>query len=123
MSKHPRADLYLADRAKGMTYRKIAEKHGVSHQTVAQVCAKYSPNRFKPFTAEEVIYPNLRRWLNKNKVNKAEFMRRMGILPQPSGFSRMTSWMKGKTHPDKKHIDKILAVTGLTYEKLWEVEE
>ena len=68
MSRHPKTDLYLADRAEGMSLREIAQKYGVSHQAVAQVCSKYMPGRFVPYSSEQVVYPDLRRWLNENKV-------------------------------------------------------
>ena len=123
MANRERANLYLADRQKGMSLRAIAAKYGVSHQAVSQVCAKYMPGRFVPFTPEQVIYPNLRRWLNENRVSKSEFLRRMGNLPQASSSESLRSWFRGDHYPDKAHIDKILAVTGLTYEELWEVEE
>lgn len=42
MSKHPKADLYLADLAKGMCYREIAEKYGVTYQSVHATCVSVS---------------------------------------------------------------------------------
>ena len=122
MSKHPKTDLYLAEREKGLTYREIAEKYGVSKQTVAMACAQYSPGHFRPFSSRQVIYPNLRKWLNENKVGVSEFLRRMGNISTGGAYSTVRGWFSGRVYPPKQTIDKILAITGLTYEELWEVE-
>lgn len=121
-SRHPKADLYLADRAKGLTYNEIAAKYGVSRQRVAQACATYNPSHFKPYTAEEVAYPNLRQWLNENKVSRTEFARRLGNLPSPRCSYHISNWFSGKCSPTKNTIDRMIAVTGLSYEKLFEEE-
>lgn len=120
---HPRAELYLAERAKGLTHREIAEKYGVSHQAVAQACARHKPSLFKPYTAKEVVYPNLRRWLNDNKVSRNEFARRLGNAPYGANSSHLSCWLRGINYPTKLNIDRLLAVTGLTYEELWRQEE
>ena len=36
----------IDDREAGMTYKEIAEKHGVSHQYVGVVVGKYDPKHF-----------------------------------------------------------------------------
>lgn len=123
MSRHPKADLYLAERAKGLTYRQIADKYGVSHQTVAMACAQYAPGHFRPFNSKQVIYPNLRKWLNDNKVCKSEFLRRMGKVGYGESVQTLGDWFRGRSYPTKQNIDLILAVTGLTYEKLFEIEK
>lgn len=116
-----RADLYIADRNAGMTYREIAAKHGVSHQRVQQACTGKRGPKFKPYKPEECIYPNLRRWLNENEVNRSEFVRRMGFEVIGNRLPETAKWFTGKGYPTKKSIDRMLAVTGLTYEELfWE---
>lgn len=121
-NRHTKAAIYMADRERGMKYHQTAEKHGVSRQAVAQACSKYSPGHFRPFTAEEVIYPNLRRWLNENKVSRSEFIRRMGNVAATTNFTNMKKWLSGENYPINRVIDSMLEVTGLTYEELWEVE-
>ena len=121
-SRHPRSDLYIAERNKGMTHQQIADKFGVSRQTVAQACARYSPNRFRPYTEKEVVYPNLRKWLNDNKVCRSEFCRRLGIVGFGTAYPNLGGWFSGVRYPNKTNIDKILSITGLTYEELWQTE-
>lgn len=40
MSRHPKADAYRKDRELGMTFQQIADKYGVSRQTVAEATSK-----------------------------------------------------------------------------------
>lgn len=121
-SRHPKTDLYLAERAKGLTYTEIGKMFGVSYQAVARVCAQYDPSHFKPYTAEEVVYPHLRRWLNENKVSRMEFARRLGNTPRGRNLSYIGSWFRGSHYPIKTVIDRMIAVTGLSYEMLFERE-
>lgn len=120
---HPKADLYIAERDAGLTYREIAEKHGISYQAVAQTCARYSVGHFRAYTKNDVVYPNLRKWLNDNKVTKSEFIRRMGNVYSGNLMAQVGNWFSGKTCPMKQSIDKILEITGLTYEQLFATED
>lgn len=117
--KTRKADLYVADRMAGMTYAAIAKKYGVSRQAVNMACAKYTPGHFKEITNERCVYPYLRKWINENKVVTSEFIRRLGLLPVTRNYGRVYRYLSGKGYPTKPVIDKILAVTGLTYEQLF----
>lgn len=108
-------------RDQGMKYREIAEKLGVSNQYVSMVCAQYDPAHFQ-YIGESCVYPNLRNWMNENKVSRKEFLRRMGLTGNPGNYERLTSYMRGESHPRKQYIDKMLKVTGLKYEKLFYTE-
>ena len=110
--------LYMEAREAGMTYREIAEKYGVSHQCVAQSCAQ-GGSRFRAHTESDVVFPILRRWLNQNKVSRAEFVRRMGKIPNSGEITKLSKWLKGECAPSKMQIDRMLAVTGLTYEQFF----
>ena len=108
-------------REQGLTYQKIAEQFGVSKQYVAQVCGKRDPAHFA-YVSDKCIYPNLRDWMNKNKVSRMEFVRRMGLTTNAENCNNLSSYINGKTHPRKQYIDKMLKVTGLTYEEMFCVE-
>lgn len=56
-------------------------------------------------------YPVIESYIIKHNFSLREFARRCGI---PS--SSMRRMLKGDTEPSKNTIDKILAVTGLSYE-------
>lgn len=119
IKKARRADLYMADRMAGMKYAEIAKKYGVSYQCVAQTCARRGVSHFKPYTADECVYPYLRAWLNENMVSRYEFIRRLGESQHAANNARIGDHFRGKTYPRKETIDKFIAVTGLTYEKLF----
>lgn len=127
MSKHPKYDLYIADRKAGMTYTQIGQKHGVSRKSVECVLRNTGKDsdghRFRPFTEETCIYPNLRRWLNENQLSMQKFALLIGRKFASSNSSSVGLWLRGKSYPIKENIDRILQVTGLTYEELFATEE
>ena len=120
---HSRAEFYMQARKQGMTYRQIAQKYGVTPQAVAAACAIHAPGHFKPYTETEVVYPKLCKWLNDNEVSRNEFARRMGLAPYAKNCYRVSDYFRGKNYPLKETIDKMLRVTGLTYEELFSLEE
>lgn len=64
----------------------------------------------------------MRKWLNENRITKAELIRRMGIETESTVFARIGIYLRGKSYPSKQTIDKLLRVTGLSYEKFFETE-
>lgn len=115
---------YLDARDSGLTYAQIAEMFGVSKQRVAQTCGKCQPRHFQYITEKGCIYPNLRKWMNENKVSKYELVRRMGYVNSQSAASvALREHMIGRTEMKKSYIDKLLKVTGLSYEVLFYQEE
>ena len=107
----------------GMKHREIAEVFGVSRQYVADVCGKCDPAYFVPI-GDDCIYPNLRRWMNENKIPRKEFLRRMGLTSHSANIERFGNFIRGEHHPRKPYIDMMLKVTGMTYETLFaEVED
>ena len=121
---HPRADEYLELRAQGKTCREIAELYGVTTQAVSQVIAQNGTGiGFRAFNETACIYPNLRRWLNENKVSRQQLARLIGLVSYHYSANRVAGWLKGETDPPKWAIDKLLQLTGLTYEKLFHQEK
>jgi transcriptional regulator with XRE-family HTH domain len=115
----------LEDRDTGLRYADIARKHGVSRQYVSAICGRYNPSRFRFITETGCAYPNLRQWMNENKVSLFELLRRMGFEVHSANSERLRSYMTGRAEPRKPYIDKLIAVTGMPYEmlfddKLWE---
>ena len=117
-----RFELYRAEREKGLTYRQIAAKYGVSHQVIGQACGKTNPLRFRYWGEKACVYPNVRAWLNDNKVSKSELIRRMGLETCPNTMAAIGANLNGRTFPQKHKIDMLLAVTGLSYEEFFERE-
>ena len=103
----------------GLSQTEIAKIVGVSKQRVAHIIGKYCPGHFVKLTKVQNVYPNWRNWMNENRVTRREFVRRMGWKAEPSNTRLLSIWMSGKKYPQKKSIDLILKVTGLTYEQLF----
>lgn len=119
---HPKADLYRAEEEKGLSRKEIAEKYGVSRQAVHQACGKYDPGHFRKITEKGCVYPNLRNWMNENKVGYMELVRRMDFLACRNNIQAQQAWMSGRCDPRKETIDKLIAITGIPYEKLFAKE-
>ena len=117
MSRHPKADLYRAERENGLTYVEIAEKYGVSKQCVHQACGKHSPSRFR--YNNSCIYLGLRRWMNDNKISIGELLRRMDMVVHTSNYQSIQQKLLGRTEMKMSDIDKLIEITGMTYEELF----
>lgn len=109
----------VEDRDAGMTYKEIAEKHGCSVQYVGRVVSKYNPKNFHVITETGCIYPNLRKWMNDNKISAAELLKMMYYEPHPESVERLRNVMRGVGNPRKDYIDRMMAATGMTYQKLF----
>ena len=112
-------DLMRADRAQGMTYEQIGKKYGVTRQYVYQLIGGETKSCFRGITEKDCIYPNLRKWMNENKVSKTELTRRLFGNGYANNQNYLCKWLTGKGYPIKKTIDKFIKVTGLTYEELF----
>ncbi len=123
MESKTRKQQMIEDRDAGMTYKQISEKYGVSSQYVCQVCAKRLPYRFQFIKEDSCIYPNLRRWMNNEKCSKNELLRRMGFTPIAANSAQLSAYMMGENFPRKPYIDKLLQATGMTYEKMFAMED
>lgn len=116
MSKHPKADLYLEERANGLTYRQISEKYGVSYQSVHSTCTKVDGTYKTVITSCGCIYPNLRIWLNQDRRRRDAFFQAM------EGCT-IRDILKGIQQPKKNIIDKMISFTGMTYEELFKEDD
>lgn len=106
-------------RAQGYSYREIAERLNISHQAVASSLSKSQDYAFRAITPVRCIYCGLRKWMNENKISVAELCRRMGYKGITNNHERISRKISGKTEIRKSEIDKIIRITGLTYEYLF----
>lgn len=109
-------------RKKGMSYQQIAWEFGVSKQRVFQIIGGSKENHFRPFNKERCIYVGLRKWLNDNKVSLNELTRKLHGNTNSNNRQRTRARIIGEVEIEKTFIDKILEITGLTYEKAFETE-
>lgn len=106
-------------REQGYTYQKIADISGLSKQRVSQLIGKTNYGHSKPLTEEQCVYPNLRKWMNENRVCRMELTRRMYNNMHGRAYQHVSIFLKGVTYIHKPFLDKLLKITGMTYEELF----
>lgn len=116
-------EMYRRERERGLTYAEIAQKYGVSRQNVCMACCKSNPARFQYHGKEKIIYPNLRNWMNNNKISMNEMLRRLGLGVSYKNAQRLRGNFGGKTQPRKLTIDKLIEITGMPYEQLFMTDQ
>lgn len=111
MTKEQKIEAYamLLD---GCTLQEIGDKFGVSRQRIQQI---FPNNRCENFN---YIYPNIVRWMRENRVPAARFAESVGVVA-----GTFSTWMRGLYDPKKYYIDRILAITGMTYEEAFSETE
>lgn len=92
----------------GHTMQEISDQFGVSKQRIQQLF----PNAEKRYEDDHCIYPNLAMWQRDNHVSIKTLAEHLGASSQQT-----VRWLRGEYFPTKKIIDKILALTGMTYEE------
>lgn len=100
----------------GVSLQEIADHFGVSKGRIHQITPRISTRSVRSYYNETFIYPNISRWMRENRISANNFSKMIGV-------SQMTvsNNLRGKTPPSKKTIDKILEVTGMTYEEAFYV--
>lgn len=104
----------------GYTYEEIAREFGVAKQYICSILT--SPGKEK--TYEKIIYPRIADWLRKNNLSMTKFA--IKLYPEKTvknAQSTSSRKMRGKTELNKSDIDRILEVTGMTYEEAFERRE
>jgi hypothetical protein len=102
--------------SQGMTYEEIGREFGISRQRVYQLIGNADTRKFQYFSSERCVYDGLRKYLNENRISTYELARRCFNSSHPKRHELLSGALKG-SNTTKHTIDKILAVTGLTYEE------
>lgn len=122
--EHVARNLYMLSLYEsGMTMEQIGEKFGITRQRVFQLIGGNKKRRSAVVTPEKCIYIGLRKWMNKNDVSVTEMTRKMYGNSTPVNYHHVREMLAGKLNMRKLDIDKIIKITGLTYEELFEESE
>ena len=106
-------------RLEGATLQSIADRFEVSLEWVRQVIPPIDGKTWSKYgIRSRCVYPGICQWLFDNRCTYAKLAELIGA-PQAS----VSRWMNGIYKPNKDIIDKILKVTGLTYEQAFREEE
>ena len=115
----PREQAIAMRTKKKMTYQEIADTMGVSKTYVYLLLKDTVKNKhFKNISEERMRYPELVKWMNENQVSQCELARRMGYAL----VGRSHSYISNKISTGnlrKNDVDKLLEITGMSYEKLF----
>jgi len=116
-----RYDRMAEMRENGHTFEAIGRVFGISKQRVQQILRRgvntesRSMNKNRPSS----VYKNLETWALEHNCSWSELANRCGVHTEL--FYR--NFVHGRTNnPGKQSIDKLLAITGLTYEQLFQRE-
>lgn len=112
----------IRDRVSGMTLQQVAEKHGITRQYVSAITCRLGTGHFQLVSATRCVYPNLRRWMNEHRVGVTELACMVGKSMVANDIDKLRRVLRGETQPRKSLIDKLLSITGMTYEKLFAEE-
>lgn len=119
-------ELAIAMRVKGATYAEIADHFGVSWQAVQRMLRYYAHRRRggDEFLAT-IPYKGLYAFLfNHDRVTIPQLARVMYKSAHRNNVEVVRRFINGgNAHVPKKAIDRLLAYTGMTYEKLFELRE
>lgn len=109
-------------KAQGWTYTDIGNKFGISRQRVWGVIGGHYSGSFRRIKEDVCIYPNLRKYMNENKISVRELTRLLYGYWHSDLNERTFSLLRGKDCR-KSVIDRVLATTGLTYEEAFARKE
>ena len=111
-------------RNRGVKQAEIARMMGCSRARIGQICGgKNILHKRSVALHDDLIYPNIARWLFENQVSMAAFSQSMGKGKRNSSYTRIVECLHGKRRFDISEIKKILEVTGMTFEEAFEEAE
>lgn len=108
-------------REENLTYQEIANEMGVSKQYIAQIMREdVKTKHFHVWKCSRLPYPALVDWLNEHQMTPFQLAREMGyVVGAANNTARIISDIKeGKIK--KARIDRLISLTGLSYEVLFE---
>lgn len=106
----------FAMRLDGKTLQDIADTFCVSRQYISQILNVHDRNKKRPFAC---IYPNLKRWMEDHNYT----VRRFETEIAPEKNQGLWNYkLRGKVSITIREAQKILALTGLTFEECFAEE-
>lgn len=106
MTKEQMIDAY-ARRLNGESLQSIADRYGVTREYIRQITVGAGPSR-----VDKCVFPNLQKWMAVNDCKLYDLADRVG-----ASYNSMSRWMTGQTDPKLYYIERILEVTGMSFEE------
>ena len=105
-------------RESGKTYQEIGAAVGLTRQRVYDLVGDIGSGKmFRGVKEDQCIFPNLRQWMNKNLMTIAGLARLLYGQSATDYKNKLRKMLSGESNIRKKTIDKILDLTGMTYEE------
>lgn len=106
-------------RLDGATFQEIGDAHGITSNGARSAIMRSIGLCDKPKKSiERIVYPAIRNWLTEHQMSKRKFSSQIGV-----SVAHVTNILNGKVNPTIKIANKILSVTGLTYEEAFRRED
>lgn len=111
--------------AEGKNFSEIAEHFGVSRQSISQYYTKGNKGLRKESYMDGIVYPNLRKWFIENRMTYSSFGAACfpDIKIQQAMMSARRILCGVANYFSLAQINAMSAVTGLTYEEMFQREE
>lgn len=105
-------------RKDGMSYQEIADRFGVSRQAINALFRDGKRTDQKQKNTHLIKYIGIKKYLETNRISIGKFSKMCRV-------DNTTMWrnITGQTDMLKRNIDKILLVTGMTYEQAFKEDE
>lgn len=96
----------------GVSIQEIADHFGVTREYIGQITPTINTLAVRRKKLDSYIYPNISRWMKENRVCASKLAKTIGISPVT-----VSNMLSGRVNTTKSTIDKVLEVTGMTYEQ------
>ena len=107
-------------RLDGATYQEIADKYGVTRQNVEQILKIREPSKRHSKEKYKIcIYKGLREWLEKNNYKLNDLQNIISKTKQRQAGNCLRMKLSGERDFRLSEINKIINLTGMTFEELF----
>ena len=117
-------DEVIRMRNEGATYEEIGEHFGVSRQRIHAALGPFKKNA-QLYT--KIKYKGLKRWFNETDTSFSQFARLVGTRSTTASIRKMQNWLSEGGERESSftigQIKKMLEVTGMTFEELFEEDK
>lgn len=96
----------------GATYEEVGRKYMLSTETIRKMFSNILDRGTRRHSRVECIYQGLGEWCEKNGYTAHSFEKKLGV-----GNGVMRKAFRGESYLRMDNIDKILDLTGMTYEE------
>lgn len=108
----------------GMGITEIGKEYQISKQRVSQIISRYKTQGYGSGIIKEIIYPNIRQWMIEKEITFNQFYG-LFVVDYKShvSYTTLSNFLRGKSKGNLELINRILEITGLTFESAFVKEK